>query len=134
MSNHMLHINAVSAYLPGASLAWPLLKINHSPDTRLSVLQVDQFQAVVPFEDQFSSLYAALRVHMQQDPNEYKVRRRSRGAGFFREAVFDNCNKMVKNPRQQTLCPLIGNVYFPAHKQLCYDDRPNGVQQRARKT
>ena len=36
--------------------------------------QVDQFFAVVPFEQQFSSLFAALTRHMREEPNDYKVR------------------------------------------------------------
>lgn len=41
-------------------------------DTQTNV-QVDQFHAVVPFEQQFSYLFGALRAHMQQEPNDYKV-------------------------------------------------------------
>ncbi|KAF5830772.1 P-loop containing nucleoside triphosphate hydrolase protein [Dunaliella salina] len=41
-------------------------------DTQTNV-QVDQFHAVVPFEQQFSYLFSALREHMQQEPNNYKV-------------------------------------------------------------
>ena len=56
-------------------------------DTQTNV-QVDQYQAVVPFDQQFTTLFGALRVHMHENPSDFKVsvglQSSGRSTGFSR--------------------------------------------------
>lgn len=63
--------------------------------------QVDQFFAVVPFDQQFSSLFAALTRHMQEEPNDYKVS----CSGLGRETC-------TQSSEQDESCVLLQQVLY----------------------